>query len=98
MDADPQLRWFQLIFTHQRHSWLKPDHPQSSLPQGWLLHLNLPEFDITRFLSSESMMLAWKTEGMPADQLSMQNGVVILESKRSPLMIDPSAQVSPGGC
>ncbi|MEW5298927.1 MAG: hypothetical protein WDW36_001997 [Sanguina aurantia] len=67
---------------------------RASIMKGWLLHLSMPEFDITRFLSSESIMLGWKTEGMPADQLSMQNGVVILESRRSPLMIDPSAQAS----
>lgn len=32
-----------------------------------------------RFLSSESEQLTWKSEGLPADDLSMENAVVILQ-------------------
>lgn len=40
-------------------------------------------------------MLKWKAEGLPADGLSAQNAVVILNStSRSPLIIDPSTQAS----
>ena len=38
-------------------------------------------------------MLRWKGEGLPADGLSMQNAVIILNSTRTPLVIDPSSQV-----
>ena len=49
-------------------------------------------------MSSESEMLRWKGEGLPGDDLSMQNGVVILNAMCSPLLIDPSSQVgAPGG-
>ena len=44
-------------------------------------------------MSSESEMLRWKGEGLPADGLSMQNAVIILNSTRTPLVIDPSSQV-----
>jgi hypothetical protein len=47
-----------------------------------------------RFMSSESEMLKWKSEGLPADGLSMQNAVIILNSTRTPLVIDPSSQVA----
>jgi hypothetical protein len=63
--------------------------------QDWTGYLNVGEFDVTRFLSSESEMLKWKAEGLPADNLSSQNAVVILNSTaRSPLIIDPSTQAS----
>ena len=55
------------------------------------------EYDFCRFMSSESEMLRWKAEGLPADNLSMQNGVVILNATLPPLVIDPSTQVG-GGC
>ena len=44
-------------------------------------------------MSTESEMLKWKGEGLPADGLSMQNAVIILNSARTPLVIDPSSQV-----
>jgi len=43
-------------------------------------------------MSSESELLRWKSEGLPADNLSMQNSVVILNSSLPPLVIDPSTQ------
>jgi dynein heavy chain 2 len=54
--------------------------------------LDLHTFDLRRFMSSESEMLTWKAEGLPADELSMQNGVAILNSIAPPLIIDPSVQ------
>lgn len=51
-------------------------------------------FDMCRFMSSESEMLTWKAEGLPADGLSLQNAIAILHSQLSPLIIDPSTQAS----
>lgn len=39
----------------------------------------LQEFDLRRFLSTESEQLTWKAEGLPSDNLSMENAVVILQ-------------------
>ena len=36
-----------------------------------------------RFLSTESEQLIWKAEGLPSDELSMENAVVILQVKHS---------------
>jgi len=32
-----------------------------------------------RFLSTESKQLIWKSEGLPSDELSMENAMVILQ-------------------
>jgi len=32
-----------------------------------------------RFLSTESEQLIWKSEGLPSDELSMENAMVILQ-------------------
>nr|BCL66104.1 cytoplasmic dynein 1b heavy chain [Volvox africanus] len=75
-----------------------PPHPEEHryhVLKDWTTYLNVGEFDVCRFLSSESEMLKWKAEGLPADALSSQNAVVILNStSRSPLIIDPSTQAS----
>eukprot|EP00955_Chlamydomonas_euryale_P036484 350448-Chlamydomonas_euryale.AAC.3 len=55
--------------------------------------LELQEYNLTYFMSSESEMLKWKADGLPGDGLSMQNAIIILNSKRTPMVIDPSSQV-----
>ena len=37
------------------------------------------EFDLRSFLCSESEQLIWKSEGLPSDDLSMENALVILQ-------------------
>jgi len=34
---------------------------------------------LCRFLSTESEQLIWKSEGLPSDELSMENAMVILQ-------------------
>ena len=43
------------------------------------LLLDLDKFDLRKFLCSESELLTWKAEGLPSDQLSIENSIVILE-------------------
>lgn len=59
---------------------------------AWRQSLGIRSFDFLRFMSSESQMLRWKAEGLPDDTLSMENGVTILNSIQTPLIVDPSAQ------
>jgi dynein heavy chain 2 len=52
-------------------------------------------FRFTHLLSSESELLLWKTEGLPTDELSQQNAIVILHNKqRPPFIVDPSSAAS----
>lgn len=39
-------------------------------------------------------MLTWKKEGLPADTLSMENAIMIMNTLRTPLIIDPATQAS----
>ena len=45
----------------------------------WTELAGLEHFDMRRFLSTESEQLTWKAEGLPSDDLSMENAVVILQ-------------------
>lgn len=40
---------------------------------------NFSEFDLRRFLCTESEQLIWKSEGLPSDDLSIENALVILQ-------------------
>lgn len=44
---------------------------------AWTLCLS--EFDLRSFLSTESEQLIWKSQGLPSDDLSMENALVILK-------------------
>uniref|UniRef100_T1IHY1 Cytoplasmic dynein 2 heavy chain 1 n=1 Tax=Strigamia maritima TaxID=126957 RepID=T1IHY1_STRMM len=57
----------------------------------WLEALQILNFDVRKFLSSEREQLTWRNEGLPSDELSMENAVVILQSALRPLLIDPSS-------
>jgi dynein heavy chain 2 len=39
-------------------------------------------------------MLTWKKEKLPADSLSMENAIMILNSLKTPLIIDPATQAT----
>ena len=50
-------------------------------------------FDLKALLSSESTMLSWKADGLPGDDLSMENAIIILQgpSRRCPFIVDPAS-------
>lgn len=54
------------------------DVRQESL-RSWSESLGVQGFDLRRFLSTESEQLIWKSEGLPSDDLSMENALVILQ-------------------
>lgn len=56
----------------------------------WLSGFKQPAYNFRNFLSSESEMLTWKKEGLPADTLSMENAIMIMNSQRTSLVIDPA--------
>jgi hypothetical protein len=56
------------------------------------LQVGLPDFNYVSFMSVESQRLQWKAEGLPADQLSVENAIVIESAACTPYIIDPSTQ------
>eukprot|EP00744_Colponema_vietnamica_P004717 GILI01006991.1.p1 GENE.GILI01006991.1~~GILI01006991.1.p1 ORF type:complete len:1793 (-),score=552.22 GILI01006991.1:127-4830(-) len=47
---------------------------------------------VTDFMRNESQLLQYKSEGLPADNLSQENAVAILDSVQTPLVVDPANQ------
>jgi dynein heavy chain len=47
---------------------------------------------LLHILSSESQMANWNNEGLPSDRISLENGAILTNSSRWPLLIDPQLQ------
>jgi len=50
------------------------------------------ELDPLSLLADEAVKAVWKSEGLPADRLSMENAAIITSCSRWPLIIDPQLQ------
>nr|KAG5701774.1 hypothetical protein BaRGS_000764 [Batillaria attramentaria] len=53
--------------------------------KSWMDTVGIGHFDLRRFLSTESEQLTWKGEGLPSDELSMENALVILQINDIPI-------------
>ncbi|XP_022324921.2 cytoplasmic dynein 2 heavy chain 1-like isoform X2 [Crassostrea virginica] len=77
-----------------------PEDIRRNFMNSWSENLGVQNFDCRRFLSSESEQLIWKSEGLPSDELSMENALVILQclqpamSTQRPFLIDPSSRAT----
>ena len=45
--------------------------------------------DIKNFLSNPTTISEWNLSELPKDNLSIQNGIIVTQSDRYPLLIDP---------
>ena len=57
--------------------------------------LNIPvssNFNLESFLSSDAVIQDWTAKGLPADEHSVQNGILTTAASRFPLCIDPQQQ------
>ena len=54
-----------------------------------------PAADPLGILSNDAEILKWNTQGLPADPVSAENGAIVENCARWPLIIDPQLQVCP---
>jgi dynein heavy chain len=50
---------------------------------------NSDNFKLETFLTDEVIVSRWASEGLPSDELSIQNGILTTFASRWPLCIDP---------
>jgi len=48
-----------------------------------------PDLNLVNFLVDDATVGEWNIQGLPKDDLSVQNGIMVTNSTRFPLMIDP---------
>lgn len=69
-----------------------PEDTRASLMSIWLETTGVKSFSFKRAMSTESELLQWKAMGLPADDLSQENGLVIVNTPdRVPFIIDPAS-------
>ncbi len=47
---------------------------------------------VLQVLVDDAMVASWMREGLPSDPTSVQNGAILTNSERWPLMLDPQLQ------
>jgi dynein heavy chain 2 len=73
---------------------IMPEDTRLEMTSLWCRRLELPEFRFMLMMSSETERLEWKAQGLPGDDLSAENSIIITKSTLYPLIIDPSTQAS----
>nr|XP_019939373.1 PREDICTED: dynein heavy chain 6, axonemal [Paralichthys olivaceus] len=75
-------------------------HYRQLLIDQWIKQcqeLNIPissNFSLINILGDPFVIRQWNTEGLPRDNVSTENGILVAEGRRWPLMIDPQDQAN----
>ncbi len=77
LDILPKLSLLSAAFITYLSS--KSEDERTDFLKKWSAKLDLEKFDLKKFLCTESELLIWKGEGLPSDELSIENSIVILE-------------------
>ena len=73
---------FRLMMINQK---FRADCSQRNIPVS-------DSIEVTEFLVDQGTVGEWNLQGLPTDILSTQNGILVTQASRFPLMIDPQAQ------
>jgi dynein heavy chain 2 len=60
----------------------------------WQNLVKISGFSLVEFMSDESEILEFVSQGLPSDQLSVENALISLNTYKSPLIIDPNYALS----
>ncbi len=71
-----------------------PEDLRRERMDAWRTLLGIKRFDLNHFLSSEREILQWRSEGLPSDNVSVENALCIMQSLQSPYLVDPSSRAS----
>ncbi|TKS69211.1 Dynein heavy chain 6, axonemal [Collichthys lucidus] len=75
-------------------------HYRQLLIDQWMIQcqeLNIPissSFSLINILGDPFVIRQWNAEGLPRDTVSTENGILVTEGRRWPLMIDPQDQAN----
>mmetsp|Transcript_28825 Transcript_28825/g.26091 ORF Transcript_28825/g.26091 Transcript_28825/m.26091 type:complete len:257 (+) Transcript_28825:3217-3987(+) len=73
---------------------------RTELEQSWIKYLeelsikHTPLINMRKFLGDSVKIQSWNLAGLPKDDTSTENGIIIDKGKRWPLMIDPQTQAN----
>ena len=65
------------------------------LEEEWISHIKrlgikyFPHVSMRQVLGDDVLIRIWSVAGLPNDNLSIENGIIMFKSRRWPLMIDP---------
>ena len=68
------------------------------LTEQWMKELRIrcipfsENINLTEMLSDSTTVSEWNLQGLPNDELSIQNGIIVTKATRFPLLIDPQGQ------
>jgi len=71
---------------------------REELEQSWNKHverlkiIHTPNIKMSKVLGDDITIRIWNVAGLPNDDLSVENGIIMFKSRRWPLMIDPQTQ------
>lgn len=51
-----------------------------------------PQLDVKQFLADPAVIRDWNMQGLPSDDFSTENGIIVVRGTRWPLVIDPQCQ------